>query len=85
MAKLKLEIPDEILAALKLPSKEAAAEMRKELAIALYQRGALSLGKARALAGLSLWDFEEILGQRRIQRHYTDKELKEDLRYARGD
>ena len=85
MAKLKLEIPDEVLAALKLPSKEAAAEMRKELAISLYQRGALSLGKARALAGLSLWDFEEILGQRRIQRHYTDKELKEDLKYARGD
>jgi predicted HTH domain antitoxin len=85
MAKLKLEIPDEILTALKLPSKEAATEMRKELAVSLYQRGALSLGKARALAGLSLWDFEEILGQRRIQRHYTDKELKEDLKYARGD
>lgn len=85
MAKLKLEIPDEVLAALKLPPKEAAAEMRKELAISLYQRGALSLGKARALAGLSLWDFEETLGQRRIQRHYTDKELKEDLKYARGD
>jgi len=38
MAKLKLEIPDEVLGALKLPSGEEAAEMGKELAVALYQR-----------------------------------------------
>jgi len=84
MAKLKLEIPDEILSALKIPLKERDAELRKELALSLYQRGALSIGKARALAGMNLWSFEELLGQRRIQRHYTEEDLKEDIKYARS-
>jgi len=85
MAKLKLEIPDEILSALKLPSKGRDAELRKELALSLYQRGVLSLGKARALAGMNIWIFEDLLGERRIQRHYTEEDLKEDIKYARGD
>jgi predicted HTH domain antitoxin len=84
MAKLKLEIPDEVLSALKIPLKERDAELRKELALSLYQRGALSIGKARALAGMNLWSFEELLGQRRIQRHYTEEDLKEDIKYARS-
>ena len=82
MAKLRLEIPDEILAALKLPAGEEIAEMRKELALALYQRGILSIGKARILAQMTKWEFEELLGKRKITRHYTDTDFEEDIRYA---
>jgi hypothetical protein len=32
----------------------------KELALALYQRGALSLGKARLLAQMAYWELEEL-------------------------
>lgn len=80
---LNLRIPDEVLRALKVPPREVEAELRKELALALYQRGALSLGKAGVLAGMSRREFEELLGQRRIPRHYGKEELEEDLRYAR--
>jgi hypothetical protein len=38
MAKLVLEIPEEIRAALRLPPGEVERELRKELALALYQR-----------------------------------------------
>jgi len=48
--KLRLEIPREVVEAVKLPLGEVEKELRKELALALYQRGVLSLGKARALA-----------------------------------
>lgn len=82
MAKLKLEIPDEILPALKLPAGEEITQMREELAIALYQRGILSIGKARVLAQMTKWEFEELLGKRKIIRHYTDEDLEEDIRYA---
>jgi predicted HTH domain antitoxin len=51
----------------------------------LYERGALALGKARLLAGMTRWEFEELLGQRRIVRHYTAADLAEDICYADGD
>jgi predicted HTH domain antitoxin len=84
MAKLKLEIPDEVLGALKLPVGEEVAEMCKELALALYQRRVLSIGKARILAQMTRWEFEGLLGKRKITRHYTNTELEEDIQYASG-
>jgi predicted HTH domain antitoxin len=84
MEKLMLEVPGEIVRALRLPPGEAEKELRKELALALYGRGVLSLGKARALAQMTRWDFEELLGQRRIVRHYTRADLEEDIHYAFG-
>lgn len=59
-------------------------ELRRELALALYQRQALPLGKARALAQMTHWEFEAWLGQRQIVRQYSDEDLEEDIRYARG-
>ena len=81
---MSLEIPTEVLSAVKLPPKEVEREFRKELALALYQRGALSLGKARFLAQMTRWEFEELLGERKILRHYTDSDLEEDIRYGLG-
>ncbi len=59
-------------------------EFRKELALALYQRAVLPLGKARLLARMTRWEFEELLGQRKILRHYTDIDLEEDIQYGLG-
>lgn len=84
MEKLMLEIPGEVVEAVKLPPGEMERELRKELALALYRRGVLSLGKARALAQMTRWDFEELLGQRGITRHYTRADLEEDIQYGFG-
>ena len=78
------EIPAEILRVVKLPPQEIEQEFRKELALALYQRRVLSLGKARLLANMTRWEFEELLGQRKIPRHYTQRELEEDIQYGLG-
>ena len=48
--KVLLEIPSEVLTAVKFPPAEVEQELRKELALALYQRGALAIGPARLLA-----------------------------------
>jgi len=82
--KLALEIPGEVLNAVRLPPKEIEREFRKELALALYQRGALSLGKARLLTQMTYWEFEELLGQRKVLRQYTDVDLEEDIHHALG-
>ncbi|ELY59757.1 hypothetical protein C491_05296 [Natronococcus amylolyticus DSM 10524] len=77
-----IEIPEEVYDALRLPEDEREGVMREELACSLYNRGALSFGKARELTGLSKREFGELLGKRGIERHYTDEELAEDLDYA---
>jgi predicted HTH domain antitoxin len=84
MTKLIVEIPEDVTEALRLPPGEQEGELRKELALALYQRGALPLGKARRLAGLDRWEFDRLLGRRKIVRHYTEDDLRDDLRYAEG-
>lgn len=82
MPKLLVEIPDDVTDALRLPPAEQEHELRKELALALYQRGALSLGKARRLAGMGRWDFDRLLGERKLTRHYTEDDLRDDLEYG---
>lgn len=84
MAKLVLEIPEDIQAALRFPAGEREQELRRELAVGLYQRQALPFGKARALAHMTRWEFEELFGQRQIPRHYTEEDLQEDIAYATG-
>jgi hypothetical protein len=48
---LALEIPREI----PLVTKMTPAELKQELALALYAQGKISFGKARELAGLTVW------------------------------
>jgi len=50
MPKVVLDIPEDVHAALRLPPPEIEAELRKELALALYQRQVLPVGKARVLS-----------------------------------
>jgi predicted HTH domain antitoxin len=82
--KLTVRIPESIVDALHRPIEEVAGELQKELALALYQRGVLSSGEACALSEMTRLAFEELLGRRRIQRHYTGENLEEDIRYARS-
>jgi predicted HTH domain antitoxin len=79
MSKLILEIPEEITEELRLPPNESLNRVRTELAIRLYQKNILSFGKSRELAQLSKWEFQELLGQENIERHYDLEELETDL------
>jgi predicted HTH domain antitoxin len=82
MKDVVLHIPAEIAAATRLPPDQIQQELCRELALALYRRRLLSVSKACALAAVSRWEFEELLGQREAVRHYTQPDLEEDLRYA---
>lgn len=78
-----IEIPDDVYDALDLPEGEREDAVKRELAVSLYERGVISFGKARELAGLSKWEFHRLLGERGVERHYTRQELDDDLGYAR--
>lgn len=70
-----LEIPDDILDSARL----TVPELKIELAITLYAQGRLSIGKARELAGLSLWQFRQLLASRQIPPHYEREDLMDDI------
>ena len=77
---LVMEIPDDLIQAIKLPSAEIPNRLKRELAVRLYRKGLLGFGKSRELAGMSYWGFHEALGEEDIPRHYDVEELEEDLK-----
>lgn len=67
-----LEIPQDVLDSARLSLDQVLVE----LAVHLYEQGRLSLGKAHELAGLSLWEFRQLLGFRRIPPHFGAEDLE---------
>ena len=74
-----IEVPEN----LRIPPGELEERLRIELALRLYEKGIASLGQARRIAGLSKWDFLELLAKEGIPLHYGEEELKEDLEVAK--
>ncbi len=62
-----IEVPGNI----KIPPSELEERLRIELALRLYEKGIASLGQARRIAGLSKWDFLELLAGEGIPIHYN--------------
>ncbi len=71
----QLEIPRDILDSARL----SLEELRVEIAIHLFARGRLGIGKAHELAGMSLWEFRQLLGSRQIAPHYDLEDLEDDV------
>jgi predicted HTH domain antitoxin len=61
-----IEIPAEVVHSTRMTPEE----MKRELALLLFQQGKLSFGKAREMADMTVWDFQQLLGQRKIPVHY---------------
>ncbi len=53
-------------------------ELRRELALHLFKEEKLSFGKARALAEMSVWGFQQLLGSRGIHVHYDVEAYEND-------
>ena len=76
---VRVELNDEIRDALRIPLDEQEGRLRRELALRLYEKGLLSLGKARQVAGMEKWDFLLLLARESICRQYDKDELDRDL------
>ncbi len=74
-ATARLEIPRDILDSARL----SLEELRVEIAVHLFAQRRLGIGKAHELAGLSLWEFRQVLGSRRIAPHYEVEDLEDDV------
>jgi predicted HTH domain antitoxin len=76
---MPITLPDELMQATKL----SEAEIKAELAVALFQQERLTLGQAARLAGVPQLDFQRLLASRRIPLHYGFDAMEEDLARAK--
>ncbi len=58
-------------------------EWRIRKAIKLYEDGTITVPKAASLTGLSIWEFLEELGRRKISVRYSAEDFIEDFEAAR--
>jgi predicted HTH domain antitoxin len=83
MVVLETQLPEDIFLTLQSSGlfKETLSEQaRRLLAIHFYQDRILSLGKAARLAGLSGWEFIDLLSENKIPViDYSDEELKTEF------
>jgi predicted HTH domain antitoxin len=79
MTRLSIQVSEDLKQAIRLPPEEVPVRLKKELAIRLYDKGLLAFGQARQLAGMTRWDFHDLLGEEGILRRYDVDELEEDL------
>ena len=70
-----LEIPQDILDSARI----TVDDLKVEIAVYLYAQNRLSIGKARELAGMSLWEFRQLLASRKISPHYDVTDLEDDI------
>ena len=64
---------------LELATHMTAQEIRRELAVQLYAQGKLSMGKARELAEMTVYEFQCLLGARGIPVNYGVEDFLDDL------
>ncbi|MFZ3092121.1 MAG: UPF0175 family protein [Nitrospirota bacterium] len=77
---IKLSIPDTVEMAIKLPEKERQKELLKLLAVKMYEKGILGIGKASELCGMNKLDFMSLLKEEDVSLNYDDEELQRDLK-----
>ncbi len=75
MDNINIEIPREIIQSARLTTQD----LKRELALILFQQKKISFGKARELAGLNIWSFQQLLGDRGINIHYDVDDFDQDL------
>jgi len=78
-AAMPLTIPDDVLAAAQITEPE----LKRELALALFQQERLTLAQASSFAEMSQGEFQHLLAERHIPVHYGTEEFEQDLRTLR--
>jgi predicted HTH domain antitoxin len=76
---MPVTIADEVLTAAHI----SEPELRRELALTLFQQERLTLAQASHLAEMSQLAFQALLADRQIPVHYGVEEFREDLRTLR--
>ena len=72
---ITIDIPDSL--------QFTEADLRTELAIALFQQDRISIGSASKIANLHVMDFQKLISDRGICVHYDVEEFQQDVQHLR--
>ncbi len=72
-------IPEEVLLAANISEED----LRKEIALMLFEQQRLSLGQATDLSGLDMLSFQRLLAERNVPLHYDVEEFEADFKTLR--
>jgi predicted HTH domain antitoxin len=64
---------------------EGIARRKQEVALTRYEQGQVSKSRAAALAGLSLWEFTDLVERRGTRWDYSLEEAKQELQRVLSD
>ena len=84
MCQIALDIPEAVLYDIKMSKMEAAAEIRKIVALQYYVKHGISLGYCAAIAGMDKEDFIHYLSDNKISIYQFDdkEEFLEEMQNA---
>lgn len=78
--KIEIEVPEELLINLKQSDEEFKKDIKLTMAIELYKKGKLSLGKAAELSGFTKIGFIDMLNYRgEPVFNYTENEINSEI------
>lgn len=77
---MSLVIPDEVLQSTRM----SEVEMRREIAVMLYQTEKLTLAQAARLAEMPRFRFQHLLASRDVAIHYEEADLEQGLEMLRA-
>ena len=79
MKTLTIDIPEEVLIAVKIPRDRLKTDLKRELALQLYRENMISFANAHRMADMTKIEFHHLLGNRRIPRQYDSEDYEKDL------
>jgi len=76
---IEFDLPSHIAIQAGLDAERPTEDIRRILALFLYQHRRLSLGKACELGNMSYWEFAELNARLGISAHYREEDWAADL------
>ncbi len=80
METVAVDFPRDLINIFKIREKDFPRIVRETLSVELYREGLVSIGKAAEIAGVSIWEMQEILAKRKIPLHYYSEDLENDIK-----
>jgi len=84
---IEMKFPRDVyltLSSIGMTKQMLVKKLKEDISMDLFKKRLLSFGKAAQLAGLSKWEFIDLLGRNEIPVvNYTEEEFREEMQNAR--